>query len=350
MSTAVEGTPTDSRERGSRLLEVRDLSVRFPVRGAKGKQWLRAVEDVSFDIGVGETVGLVGESGSGKSTIGNALLRLVPVHQGSIRLGDTDILAAGGREITDVRRRMAMVFQDPLAALDPRSTVAESVAEPLRIHRINPSGGRRERVTELMDLAGLPRLFLDRFPHELSGGQRQRVCIARALAADPELLILDEATASLDVSVQSQILNLLQQLQEEMGLSYLFISHDLASVEHMSDRVLVLYLGRLMELSPREDLYKQPGHPYTQALISAIPLEDPVAERSRQRIILEGDIPSPIDPPTGCVFRTRCPLAIEECAERVPAADELSPGHLAHCIRAGERVPTGADAPSGSNR
>lgn len=344
MSTVVEDPTARVSRRGDPLLEVRNLSVRFPVRGAGRRQWLQAVDDVSFVIGRGETVGLVGESGSGKSTIGNALLRLVPVHEGSIRLGDNDVLAAGGREITDVRRRMAMVFQDPLAALDPRSTVAESVAEPLRIHRIRPSGGRRARVTELMDLTGLPQRFLDRYPHELSGGQRQRVCIARALAAGPELLILDEATASLDVSVQSQILNLLQQLQREMDLSYLFISHDLASVEHMSDRVLVLYLGRLMEASPRESLYREPGHPYTQALISAIPLEDPVAERSRKRIILEGDIPSPIDPPSGCVFRTRCPIAIDACAEQVPPAVELSPGHVAHCLRAGERVSEGTAA------
>lgn len=339
MSTAaVETGNARPGTAGEPLLEVEGLQVRFPVRGKGRRQWLHAVQDVSFSIGRGETVGLVGESGSGKSTIGNALLRLVPVHAGSIRLGGTDVLAAGGREITDVRRRMAMVFQDPLAALDPRSTVAESVAEPLKIHRIRPDGGRRKRVGELMDLTGLPARFLDRYPHELSGGQRQRVCIARALAAEPELLVLDEATASLDVSVQSQIMNLLRRLQDEMGLSYLFISHDLASVEHMSDRVLVLYLGRLMEQSPRESLYREPGHPYTQALISAIPLEDPVAERDRQRIILEGDIPSPVDPPSGCVFRTRCPLAIEECAQALPPGHEMGPDHIAWCIRAGEAV------------
>ena len=338
MTTAPEILAPAPTVGGDPLLQVDGLHVRFPVRGAGRRQWLYAVQDVSFTIGRGETVGLVGESGSGKSTIGNALLRLVPVHAGSVRLGDTDVLAARGREITDVRRRLAMVFQDPLAALDPRCTVAESVAEPLQIHKLKPAGGRRARVAELMDLAGLPSRFLDRYPHELSGGQRQRVCIARALAADPELLILDEATASLDVSVQSQILNLLRQLQDEMGLSYLFISHDLASVEHMSDRVLVLYLGRIMERSPREDLYRSPGHPYTQALISAIPLEDPVAERQRRRIILEGDIPSPIDPPSGCVFRTRCPLVIPECAEDLPPGHDLGPGHTAYCLRAGERV------------
>ena len=338
MTTTVEAHLPAAEPQSAPLLTVEDLHVRFPVRGGGRRQWLHAVQDVSFTIGRGQTVGLVGESGSGKSTIGNALLRLVPVHRGSIRLGETDVLAADRRTITDVRRRMAMVFQDPLAALDPRSTVADSVAEPLRIHRIKPSGGRRARVTELMDLAGLPKRFLDRYPHELSGGQRQRVCIARALAAEPELLILDEATASLDVSVQSQIMNLLRQLQDEMWLSYLFISHDLASVEHMSDRVLVLYLGRIMERSPRESLYESPGHPYTQALISAIPLEDPVAERERRRIILEGDIPSPVDPPSGCVFRTRCPLAIPECSEDLPPGQDLGPGHVSYCIRAGEQV------------
>ena len=337
MSTAAQEAETRARGAAS-LLQVRDLSVRFPIRGAGRKQWLQAVHDVSFDIGRGETLGLVGESGSGKSTIGNALIRLVPVHSGEIHLGGTDVLAAGRRETKELRRRMAMVFQDPMAALDPRSTVADSVAEPLKIHRLGATKDRRARVTELMDLAGLPLRFLDRYPHELSGGQRQRVCIARALAAEPELLILDEATASLDVSVQAQIMNLLRQLQEELGLSYLFISHDLASVEHMSDRVIVLYLGRIMEESPRESLYSEPGHPYTQALISAIPLEDPVAERERERIILVGDIPSPIDPPSGCVFRTRCPLAIQECAERQPPAHRLGPGHDAYCTRAGERV------------
>lgn len=338
MSAATREQPASATQADEALLEVRDLQVRFPVRGARGTQWLHAVQDVSFDIGRGETLGLVGESGSGKSTIGNALLRLVSAHSGTVRLGEIDVLAARGKDIKTVRRRMAMVFQDPMAALDPRSTVAESVAEPLKIHGITPDGGRRAKVTDLMELTGLPTRFLDRYPHELSGGQRQRVCIARALAADPQLLILDEATASLDVSVQSQIMNLLRDLQDEMGLSYLFISHDLASVEHMSDRVLVLYLGRIMEASPRESLYTEPGHPYTQALISAIPLEDPVAERERARIILEGDIPSPVDPPSGCVFRTRCPLAIEECAQALPPPHELGPDHVAYCIRAGEQV------------
>lgn len=319
---------------GEPLLEVEDLVVRFPARGGGT---VHAVEDVSFTIAAGETLGLVGESGSGKSTVGNALLRLVDVTSGTIRLEGEDVLAARGRRLRDVRRRMAMVFQDPLAALDPRLTVAESVAEPLRIHRLAPRGEQRARVAELLDLVGLSQRFLGHYPHELSGGQRQRVCVARALAGDPRLLVLDEATASLDVSVQAQVMNLLLDLQRELGLSYLFISHDLSAVEHMSDRVLVLYLGRVMERAPREALFRRPSHPYTQALMSAIPHEDPVLERSRERIILTGDVPSPVDPPSGCVFRTRCPLAVPRCAEHPPAV-EMGPGHQANCVRAGEPV------------
>ena len=327
----------------SALLEVTGLGVTFPVRAKDGKKAeLHAVDDVSFAIGRGETVGLVGESGSGKSTIGNAVLGLVPTSAGTIALDGETVIEAGsklrGAAAKTLRRRVAMVFQDPLAALNPRITVARSVAEPLEIHGLGARGGHRARVAELMDLVGLPPHFMDRYPHELSGGQRQRVCIARALAAEPELVILDEATASLDVSVQAQIMNLLRRLQRELGLSYLFISHDLATVEHMSDRVLVLYLGRLMEHAPRERLYAAPGHPYTQALMSAVPKDDPREERARERIILEGDIPSPVDPPSGCVFRTRCPLAIEECAAERPAPRRMASGHEAWCLRAGERV------------
>ncbi|WP_324651241.1 ABC transporter ATP-binding protein [Georgenia sp. H159] len=324
------------------LLDVRDLQVRFPVPSVRGlgRQWVHAVEDVSFTLDRGETLGLVGESGSGKSTIGNALLRLVTPTAGRVLLDGEDVLAARGARLRALRRRAAMVFQDPLASLDPRSTVAESVREPLEIHNLHRGRGRERRVAELMDLVGLAQRFLDHYPHELSGGQRQRVCIARALAGDPSLIVLDEATASLDVSVQAQIMNLLRELQGELGLAYLFISHDLAAVEHMSHRVQVMYLGRLMELAGREQIYTEAGHPYTQALMSAIPKDDPVAERQRRRIILEGDIPSPIDPPSGCVFRTRCPLAVEECARHVPTV-VLGEGHVSNCVRAGEQVPVG---------
>lgn len=321
------------------LLEVEDLVVHFPVRASgRGKHVVHAVEDVSFSLDAGSTLGLVGESGSGKSTVGNALLRLVPVTSGSVRLAGRDVLAARRKELREVRREIAMVFQDPLAALDPRITVSESVREPLEIHRIGGRDERTARVRELLDMVGLPKRFSERFPHELSGGQRQRVCIARALAAQPRLLVLDEATASLDVSVQAQIMNLLRELQAELGLSYLFISHDLSAVEHMSDQIAVMYLGRIMELSPREALYATPGHPYTQALTSAIPLEDPVAERQRERILLTGDVPSPISPPSGCVFRTRCPLAIDECAEAVPPMVDFESGQRVACIRPGERI------------
>lgn len=322
------------------LLRVEDLQVLFPVHGTgrRERQFVHAVEDVSFTLGRGETLGLVGESGSGKSTVGNALLRLVEPTAGRVLLEGEDVLTARGRHLRDLRRRIAMVFQDPLASLDPRATVVESVSEPLEIHRLHTGRARRPRVAELMDLVGLPDRFLDHYPHELSGGQRQRVCIARALAGEPAVLVLDEATASLDVSVQAQIMNLLRRLQDELGLAYLFISHDLASVAHMSHRVQVMYLGRLMESATQEQIYAAPGHPYTQALMSAIPREDPVEERARERVLLTGDVPSPIHPPSGCVFRTRCPLAIEACAEQLPPPVELAPDHVAACIRAGESI------------
>ncbi|WP_265521499.1 ABC transporter ATP-binding protein [Oerskovia flava] len=323
------------------LLQVEGLQVRFPVRTERRKAWVHAVEDVSFSLAHGETLGLVGESGSGKSTIGNALLGLVPPTAGRILLDGHDVTSARGPSLRELRRRVTMVFQDPLASLDPRRTIEDSVREPLEIHRLSPGRERGRRVADLLDLVGLPRRFADHYPHELSGGQRQRVCIARALAGDPEIVVLDEATASLDVSVQAQIMNLLQDLQRDLGLSYLFISHDLAAVEHMSHRVQVMYLGRLMESAGREEIYAAPGHPYTQALLSAIPADDPVVERGRRRILLRGDVPSPVSPPSGCVFRTRCPLAIDVCAERVPEPVGLGAGHVAACVRAGERVPAG---------
>ena len=334
------------------LLVVDGLQVRFPVRATNVSardlfgefrsgltQWVHAVEDVSFTVGRGETLGLVGESGSGKSTIGNAIMRLVPASAGTITLGGEDLLNAKGDRLRKLRRRVAMVFQDPLASLDPRRPIDESIAEPLLIHGLH-KGNRAGRVAELLELVGLPRRFIGRFPHELSGGQRQRVCIARALACEPELIILDEATASLDVSVQAQVMNLLKRLQRELGLSFVFIAHDLAVVEYMSDRVMVLYLGRTMEVAGREALYAHAAHPYTQALMSAIPAEDPIAERNRRRILLTGDVPSPLNPPSGCVFRTRCPHAIDECAQVVPPMESLGAGHSAACIRVHDLVRT----------
>lgn len=327
------------------LLRVEGLRVRFPVRNNRAKlselirrrgaaltQWVHAVEDVSFTVGRGETLGLVGESGSGKSTIGNAIMRLVPTTSGTVTLEGADLLAARGAQLRAMRRRVAMVFQDPLASLDPRRPIDESIADPLVIHGLH-AGRRPARVAELLDLVGLPKRFMGRYPHELSGGQRQRVCIARALACEPDLIILDEATASLDVSVQAQVMNLLKRLQRELGLSFIFIAHDLAVVEYMSDRVMVLYLGRAMEVAGRSELYAHAAHPYTQALMSAIPAENPVAERNRSRILLTGDVPSPLDPPSGCVFRTRCPDAIDACAEAIPPMEVLGEDHTAACIR-----------------
>ena len=313
-------------------VRVTDMSLRQALRRDKAERpVVHAVEDVSFTIGRGETVGLVGESGSGKSTIGNALMRLVDATAGTIMLDGIDVRAARGPALRQVRRTVSMVFQDPLASLDPRRTIADALRDPLEIHGLH-SGNRDARVRALLDLVGLSPRFLSRYPHQLSGGQRQRVCIARALAVEPQLIILDEATASLDVSVQAQVMNLLKRLQTELGISYLFIAHDLAAVEYMSHRVLVLYLGRAMEFAGREELYQHPAHPYTTALMSAIPHIDPRVERSRERIVLTGDVPSPLNPPSGCVFRTRCPVAMDRCAASVPAPVELSPTHRASCL------------------
>lgn len=336
-------TQTNARAEAP-LLSVEGLQVRFPVRGDQSlrglitrgeKAQVHAVEDVSFEVGYGETVGLVGESGSGKSTIGNALMRLVEPTTGSITLDGIDVVAAKGEVLKRVRRTASMVFQDPLASLDPRRTCREAVRDPMDIHRLHTGSGEKEsRVRELIDLVGLVPGMLDRYPHELSGGQRQRLCIARALASDPQLVILDEATASLDVSVQAQVMNLLKDIQQKLGVSYIFIAHDLSAVEYMSHRVVVLYLGRTMEVATREELYRDPRHPYTQALMSAIPEVDPRAEAERERIVLQGDVPSPLAPPSGCVFRTRCPVAMPECAKQVPPPVRLSPTHRADCLLA----------------
>lgn len=316
------------------LLSVQNLQVHFTVRGAAGKQTVHAVEDISFDLKRGETLGLVGESGSGKSTIANALMRLEDPTSGRIMFDGADVATLRGGDLKSVRRRLAMVFQDPFSALNPRQKIGPSIAEPLVVHGLaEGASARSSRVRELLELVNLPAHFADRFPHELSGGQRQRVCIARALAGDPDIMIFDEATASLDVSVQAQIMNLLKDLQRRLGLTYLFVSHDLAAVEYMSHRVLVMYLGRLMEISSRDELYANSAHPYTKALLAAIPLADPVAEKARERTLLEGEVPSPLNPPSGCVFRTRCPIAIDECADVVPPAVEVGEDHSSACIR-----------------
>jgi peptide/nickel transport system ATP-binding protein len=336
---------------GGAVAELDDLKVWFP---APGGPPVRAVDGVSLRVARGETLGLVGESGSGKSTTGLALLRLVDPTSGRISVGGTDVTRWPRRRLRGLRRRVAMVFQDPQASLDPRRTVGASVAEPLVVHRlVDSAAARRRRVAELLELVGLRADLAGRHPHELSGGQRQRVGIARALAGEPDLVVLDEPIASLDLSVQAQIMNLLRGLQRDLGLTYLFISHDLAAVEHMSDRVAVMYLGRIVETGAPEQLYRRPAHPYTAALLSAVPVADPAVERDRRRIILRGDVPSPTDPPGGCRFRTRCPQARDDCAETDPVLAEVIPGQRAACLYAGEAADAMRGAttgPAGSGR
>ena len=324
------------------LVEAVDLQVHFPVGGGSfGRSGgvVRAVDGVSFTLERGQTLGLVGESGSGKSTIGLSLLGLVEPTGGRVRFEGQDVVFKRDG-LRRLRTMATMVFQDPNASLNPRRSVGASVREPLEIHHLHPGkDARRARVAELLDLVGLSDRFAERYPHELSGGQRQRVGIARALACEPELIILDEPVSALDVSVQSQIMNLLRRLQGELGLTYLFIAHDLAVVEYMSHKVLVMYLGRIMETATRDSLYRQPLHPYTKALLSAIPSAEP-GEREGQRILLQGEIPSPMSPPSGCRFRTRCPWAVEACAQTDPQLEPMGDGAVA-CIRA-EEIAAGA--------
>jgi oligopeptide transport system ATP-binding protein len=318
------------------LVEARNLKKHFPVtRGIVIERQVgavRAVDGVSFSIARGETLGLVGESGCGKTTVGRILLGLYPCTEGSITIDGHNVRLAKGRELLTVRRKAQMIFQDPYASLNPRWTVNSIVSEPLRVHDlINSEKDRSDRVKELLELVGMNARHVNRFPHEFSGGQRQRIGIARALASDPLFIVCDEPISALDVSIQAQVVNLLEDLQDRLGLTYLFIAHDLSMVRHICDRVAVMYLGVIVELAEREELYENPLHPYTQALLSAVPIPDPKKDRARQRTILAGDVPSPLNPPSGCRFHPRCPIAMEVCTHIVPEWREINPGHWVAC-------------------
>jgi oligopeptide transport system ATP-binding protein len=317
------------------LLQVNDLVMHFPIyRGVIQRQVgaVRAVDGVSFDIKRGETLGLVGESGCGKSTTGRTILQLYRPTSGSVRFDDVDLVHLKGEELRKTRRRMQMIFQDPYASLNPRMTVADIVGEPLVVHDVAKGKEIQDRVQHLLEIVNLNPSFASRYPHEFSGGQRQRIGIARALALQPSFIICDEPISALDVSIQAQVVNLLEELQEQFNLTYLFIAHDLSMVKHISDRVAVMYLGVIVELTSRDELYAKPLHPYTQALLSAVPIPDPIADAKRKRTILQGDVPSPANPPSGCRFRTRCPIAEAVCAESRPEFREIKPGHFVACF------------------
>jgi len=333
------------------LISVKDLTVHFPITGgglfSRSRQNVRAVDGVSFEIQAGETLGLVGESGCGKTTLGRAIIRLTEPTSGQILFRNQDLAALSQSQMRAQRRKLQIIFQDPYASLNPRMTISQIVGEPLGTFGLASGPAKKERVQQLMEMVGLSSRLLKRYPHEFSGGQRQRIGIARALAVDPEFIVADEPISALDVSIQAQILNLLSRLREQNKLTYLFISHDLRAVRHLADRIAVMYLGKIVELAEAKSLYANPLMPYTKALISAVPVPDPKVETERRRIVLEGDVPSPINPPSGCRFHTRCPYAIAACRDVEPQLVQIKPQHFAACIRISpaepdiDRVPPG---------
>jgi oligopeptide transport system ATP-binding protein len=330
--------PPNDRGGGEPLLAIRDLKVHFELSG-RGKRVVKAVDGVTIDIYRGETLGLVGESGCGKSTLGRAILRLTEPTSGKVLYRNNDLAHLSKNEMREHRRHLQIIFQDPYASLNPRMTVGQIVGEPLDTFRLARGKEADERVQELLETVGLSKRFIKRYPHEFSGGQRQRIGIARALAVDPDFIVADEPISALDVSIQAQIMNLMEKLQREKNLTYLFISHDLRAIRHVSNRVAVMYLGKLVEIADAKTIYADPLMPYTRALISAVPVPDPKVEATRQRIVLEGDVPSPINPPQGCRFHTRCPYMIQACKEVVPPLVEIKPDHFAACIRISPEQP-----------
>lgn len=325
--------PLTAKKENNNLIEIKDLVTYFPVFGGIFKRvvaHVKAVDGVTFNIKKGETLGLVGESGCGKSTVSHTIIRLIPQTSGSVFFEGTDVFKLEGEDLKEMRRNLQIIFQDPFASLDPRLPVGESIAEGLTVHNIGSKQDRFDMVMSIMDKVGLEDYHAMRYPHEFSGGQRQRIGIARALVLQPKFIALDEPVSALDVSVQAQVLNLLKDLQEEFKLTYLFVAHNLGVVEHISDRVAVMYLGKIVEITDREELYKKPLHPYTQALLAAIPAAEP-QQKKKERVILSGDVPSPLNPPTGCRFHPRCPIAKKNCSQEEPELRELRPGHTAAC-------------------
>jgi oligopeptide transport system ATP-binding protein len=335
-TTQAQGTSPD--QTGDVLLEVKNLKMHFPVTAGlifqRAVAYIKAVDDISFFVRRGETLGLVGESGCGKTTTGRCILQLYKPTGGQVVFEGQELTSFSTRQMRQMRRQMQVIFQDPFSSLNPRMTAGNIIGEPLVVHGLVKSKAEyKDRVGELLQNVGLNPYMADRFPHEFSGGQRQRIGVARALSVDPKLIVCDEPVSALDVSIQAQVINLLEDLQEQFNLTYLFIAHDLSVVRHISDRVAVMYLGRVVEIADRNDIYLNPLHPYTKALLSAVPIPDPVIDAQRERIILSGEVPSPLNPPSGCVFHPRCPIAIDDCSRVIPDLREVEPSHWAACLR-----------------